>query len=948
MEFTVAGICQTVGELYKSSTPESQQLANQRLLDFQKTPQAWSIADNILNNSAISPEIKIFAAQTLRQKITYDLSELDTNARISLRDSLLNLLNTYCNGPKAITTQVCLSLAGLALQVTEWDNVLNHMIQLFGSKSESVGCLIEFLSVLPDEINNNDRIVMDMEVYRERSKTLLTDNAPLVVGALGQYMQQSDLKADVRRSILECFRSWLKSGDITAESLDQSPLMGMAFQSLQIDDLFETAVDVICCIVFESKDNSTSTQTIEREIYPRLLEVRQLMQVKRSEMDDEMARGFCRIFTEACESYLYLLTRNAPVFEPLLQGLLECMTYPDLEIVPMTFNFWDQLAEYLNLPGQRAVKPHYGPLFATLVDIIMTHLRYPSEQATWTAEQQDQFRSFRHQMGDVLKACVTVIGDEAALARPYQVLEAAVPNQGGAPTSNDAWQTIEAALFTLRAMGAEIPRESDGFMPKIMALLPRLPSQPKIRYAATLVISRYTFWTHAHPDLIPFQLDFICNGLKDPDVAAAAAMALRFLCRDCAEWLFQFLPQLHQLYTALVPVAHHQDARELTEGVAHVVASLPADQILGGLQPFCEPFLVRLAALADRNGGLDNSERQELGYILERVTLFFRIAGEKGNGAPLNDLLGQVWTYVQKVATVYHADNQLSEMICQFMHCCVGPFAAYFVSQLGPLAELLVHCFSNSGLSCYLWVAKNCVRRYSLPGDQIPVLLNLLTHLGQAYFNMANSRNLADVPDVVEDFNCLLVACLHEFPSRIFESPWFGPLLALQIPLLAIQERYALGAMFKMHLLCLDLAVNNFPNPHESPSNAHHHRHQDSNHLTAAAVNQVVAAYRNNGPGLTRALMSGILEQFNPSFVGDAATALTYLFELMPTEAPGWLADIISTVPDHAYPGASKQSFLAAVTNIVQNRTWANLPRRLRDLSAFYRRRNHLGGLATE
>jgi len=91
-------------------------------------------------------------------QITLDLHQLDAAASISLRDSLLALLYEYRAGPRYIITQICVSLAALALQMSEWRDVLPQITDLYGKNPETINCLLELLKVLPEEINENKRI----------------------------------------------------------------------------------------------------------------------------------------------------------------------------------------------------------------------------------------------------------------------------------------------------------------------------------------------------------------------------------------------------------------------------------------------------------------------------------------------------------------------------------------------------------------------------------------------------------------------------------------------------------------------------------------------------------------------------------------------------------------------------------------------------------------------
>lgn len=136
-----------------------------------------------------------------------------------------------------------------------------------------------------------------------------------------------------------------------------------------------------------------------------------------------------------------------------------------------------------------------------------------------------------HYIGDVLKDCCIMLGEVEALSKPYQLLTTYLSAQ----PITASWQEIEAPLFSLRSLGAEVSDTESTVMPHIMGLLRNLPEHPKIRYAATLVIGRYAGWTRVHPEFIEPHLSYISGGFQHTDVSAAAALALKYLCQSCGE-----------------------------------------------------------------------------------------------------------------------------------------------------------------------------------------------------------------------------------------------------------------------------------------------------------------------------------------------------------------------------------------------------------------------------
>lgn len=98
-------------------------------------------------------------------QITYDLRDLNTEARKALRDSLVELLSVAATGPKVIMVQLCMALADLAIQMPEWQSAVQDMVNKFGGSPELVTVLLEFLTVLPEEMNGNSRLPLSVSPH---------------------------------------------------------------------------------------------------------------------------------------------------------------------------------------------------------------------------------------------------------------------------------------------------------------------------------------------------------------------------------------------------------------------------------------------------------------------------------------------------------------------------------------------------------------------------------------------------------------------------------------------------------------------------------------------------------------------------------------------------------------------------------------------------------------
>jgi hypothetical protein len=96
---------------------------------------------------------------TLRSgQVTYDLAQLDPVQLFTLRDTIIAALEHFKEGPRAIILQLCLALSGLALQLPTWTNAVEGLIDSYGQNPSMVPVLLQFLTVLPEELYSNTKI----------------------------------------------------------------------------------------------------------------------------------------------------------------------------------------------------------------------------------------------------------------------------------------------------------------------------------------------------------------------------------------------------------------------------------------------------------------------------------------------------------------------------------------------------------------------------------------------------------------------------------------------------------------------------------------------------------------------------------------------------------------------------------------------------------------------
>lgn len=248
---------------------------------------------------------------------------------------------------------------------------------------------------------------------------------------------------------------------------------------------------------------------------------------------------------EAGETYSKLFVKVQQGFPsretllPIASAIAQCARCDDLDIVPITFNFWYTLTEELQKhPHDPANQPLFN-IYSELYDDIIRHCRFPENEGALVGQEYDDFRDFRHHIGDTLRKCSKVLTVGACLKRAYDMIASTLTNA----TSAIRWQDIEAPLFAIRLLGSEVDQADDGIISLILDLVPKLPQHPRIRYTALLVTGRYSIFLSRNPDRLSQLLPYVLGSFTGPqpsyseedDVQASAAQSLQYILQDCSQ-----------------------------------------------------------------------------------------------------------------------------------------------------------------------------------------------------------------------------------------------------------------------------------------------------------------------------------------------------------------------------------------------------------------------------
>jgi len=252
---------------------------------------------------------------------------------------------------------------------------------------------------------------------------------------------------------MECITSWIR--EVPLGDIINSPLMDVVTNALQSDISFESAVECFTAIFRETRDVDEYLEAI-KTLYPRIITQRSRLAQVSAEEDAETFKGLTRMFAEAGEAWVVLIARMPNDFRALVETILECAARDrEKDAISLTFNFWYELKQYVTLDRYVEARAQFADIYSKLVDVMVSHLEFPKPEGPDASdlfegdrEQEDKFREFRHQMGDVLKDCCEVLGVTACLTKTYEQIEQWVGRNGAEASQGRVpnWQQLSCTV----------------------------------------------------------------------------------------------------------------------------------------------------------------------------------------------------------------------------------------------------------------------------------------------------------------------------------------------------------------------------------------------------------------------------------------------------------------------------------------------------------------------
>ncbi|XP_035543288.1 transportin MOS14-like isoform X2 [Juglans regia] len=894
--------------------------ADRWLQDFQRTLDAWQVADNLLHDATSNLETLIFCSQTLRSKVQRDFEELPSEAFRPLRDSLNTLLKKFHKGPPKVRTQISIAVAALAVYVPaeDWGDggIVNWLRDEMKSHPEYIPGFLELLTVLPEEVYNY-KIAARPERRRQFEKELIS-----------------------QMEVLEAFASWLRlKHGIPGSVLASHPLVLTALSSLKSEFLSEAAVNVISELIHYTAAGSSSDVSAQmpliQVIVPQVMSLK--AHLKDSSKDEEDVKAIARLFSDMGDSYVELIATGSDESMLIVNALLEVASHPEYYIAAMTFNFWHSLQvvltkrdSYLPLGNEASIEAErkrrqdaFVPSYESLVSLVSFRVQYPQDYLDLSYEDRKEFKHTRYAVADVLIDAASVLGGDATLQILYKKLVEAVARCGNG--ESDEWCPAEAALFCIRAISNYVSVVEAEVMPQVMSFLPKLPQQPQLLQTVCLTIGAYSKWLDSASiglSILPSLIDILMSGMgTSEDSAAAAALAFKHICDDCRRKLCGCLDGLFHIYHRAVTgegsfKVSAEDSLHLVEALSMVITELPPDNAKRALEALCLPVVAPLQESVSQGPDILNKKSaRELTVHIDRFAYIFRYVNHPEAVA---DAIQRLWPIFKAIFDLRAWDMRTMESLCRACKYAVRTSGRFMGITIGAMLEEIQGLYKQHHQPCFLYLSSEVIKIFGSDSSCASYLKNLIESLFLHTTSLlTNIQEFTARPDIADDCFLLASRCIRYCPQLFMPSEIFQPLIDCSMIGITVQHREASNSILTFLSDIFDL-TNSSKGEQYLP------------------VRDSVIIPR--GASITRILIASLTGALPNSRIEPVTYTLLALTRAYGALAVEWAKESVSLIPLTAVTEVERSRFLKALSDAASGFDINNLTLPIEEMSDVCRR----------
>ena len=778
MAHTSSNVEQAVVQFYTAgANPET----HKWLTEAQMSSSAWSFAFELID-PAKKPEVQFFGASTVALKVARFWHEVPNEQYEELRNRIVQLMMSYRSGPHIVSTRLCVAMASLVIHSIpdKWANPVQEIIAMFQneananpqSTAKTVAQLFELLTVIPEEYSTLSMPTQKRSQVRQALANSLQHVLPLIL----QVLQQKNL-SETSVQAIKSLQAWVQFG-VPMEQM--GPIIERLLVSVHDEEVFDCSLDALSSIV--SHPDTHKYVNLLKSLLERILTLQPMLCQLINEGSYEMANPLVCLYVTFGECHSRMMIdwstedpRGKELVFQLLQVILAISSvpaqYPVQETISeMPFGFW-----YIFQDDIIACEPPqydyciatFAPIYQALVDALLRKSMYNLKESEWTPDQRESFRCYRTDIGDTIMYCFNLLRDNLLRSLLNHLDEATRLNQQN-PGAN--WPYLEATLYMWSAVAESLAEEEEE-CPVLMEFLAKLPALPynnnmRVISSALDCIGGFAEWLAMHPTLLPLVAPIVTSALKDPELALAATMALKDICRDCSEGM---RPQADEVIAACNDAMRSNRLKpsecvRLMYSIGKMLSLMPPDQVLTRLEPILSPYLQEMTSLSSQPPSPHTKPKIDFIFKL-LTTLFQSLESSQQSSYPVQVLFPQIYPLIKQLAQNWIQDPDVIECLCNLLGQCVQTLQDNIRTYAEDLVQLLMQVYETVPHSCVLDLARNFFVLYAKDDALRPKMQEFFKHLiTRTTKEMGKSSNPSDYSDLIASFFCIVSQVIKKSP----------------------------------------------------------------------------------------------------------------------------------------------------------------------------------------
>jgi transportin-3 len=719
--------------------------------------------------------------------------------------------------------------------MNSWQNPVPEIIQRFIKPPDRMNALIEFLTILPEEINNK-RLKLGQN-RRDQLKGIFSNSSGYIIEFLETSLEHeltnnnnnnnnnntTEKLQNKLQLIYKCFASWIEEKLIDPQSIVNSKLFSHMFQFLNDSttgsNLHDIATQCLVNMLLLYPFNVRATDSNKELLVSLKNHIYTLVNAyKRAESNriTEKCEDLCLIFTELCNALsFYFLNDSYPLEDSHLADmnsinlLLMCGQHSGYEVFQKSFVFWFNTSEeiYTNTNSDKLCNK-FREFIYPLIDLLCKHCQLePDHDCVAPSSKSDDFGDFRQKAADLISDIVFIVEANECFQKMYVVLH----------RSNAAWYEIEAALYVMCAFAKSISQgsEEQSVVQVVQAIL-NLPEQchVSVRCTGIRLIGEMCEWLNKHPKFINSALNFVCIGFNNTKLCQVAANTMLSICTQCQQHMVNHLETLINIIisTENIHEMPPEGSMELLKGAVVILCNLPANEITSPLLKLCN---IQLDGLKAAIGSTQTSSNQAPNgssggpkslalYWLDRFTAIFRTIKQSktlnsANQHPCQMVVETVWPALRTCLNKYRFDAKIIESCCRALRFALRCCDKYSHAILSDVVETIVTSYQANHFSCFLYLGSILVDIYGTEDSFKSGLISMMQAFTKEAFDfiikncesVENIDELRKHPDTIDDMYRLALRFMQRCPFEFINSPIFSPLMLLAVTSLNLDHRDA-------------------------------------------------------------------------------------------------------------------------------------------------------------